>query len=231
MNRPTCFRGATPICAPPARASVRLRPETVGSGAGEQVTPDCRAQGLGVGGFRIGCASPGARGQVTAPPASATANCARGSHARGSPRPFIGDIRSRPPGLARLERDHGSIQTDRPAWGRRQVAQDGQAETASALVPRADEQRQPIACSCILWKHVRAACAERRDTRERATSVSWRRPASVRRWPLRASELTILLSPRDGISRLTGDHPCPNILTVPARAMHSHERDQGATPP
>src|SRR6478736_876818 len=95
---------------------------------------DGRTQGLRAAGFPVGCASPGVRDQVGATPVPATSNRACGSPAHGLPTPFTGGIRFLPPGLVGPGCDYGSIQVEQAALVRREVADDGQAEAAPALV-------------------------------------------------------------------------------------------------
>jgi hypothetical protein len=105
---------------------------------------DGRAQGLGAAGFPVGCPSPGAPGQVSATPAPATSNRACGSPAHGLPTPFTAGIRFLPPGLVGPGCNDGPTQAVQRASVRRLVGEHGQAEAASAFVPFADEQCEPI---------------------------------------------------------------------------------------
>src|SRR6266511_6282426 len=105
---------------------------------------DGRAEGLHAAGFPDGCALSRARGQVVTAPAPATSNRACGSPAHGLPTPFTAGIRFLPPGLVRPGCDHGPTQAVQPASVRRLVGEHGQAEAASAFMPFADEQHEPI---------------------------------------------------------------------------------------
>src|SRR5260370_37454000 len=87
----------------------------VGSGAGEVMMSDGRAQGLSSAGFPVGCATPGDLGQVIPFPAPATSNRACGSPAPGSPPPFTGGMRFLPPGLVGSGRDDDSRHADQAA--------------------------------------------------------------------------------------------------------------------
>jgi hypothetical protein len=108
------------------------------------VITDGRAQGLGAAGFPVGCPSPGTPGQASATPAPATSNHACGSPAHGLPTPFTAGIPFLPPGLVGPGCDHGSMQAEQSAPVRRLVGEHGRAEAASAFMPVADEQGEPI---------------------------------------------------------------------------------------